>query len=621
MASFEDFSFEDLSGEDARSDGEAWSGGYEWDETPERSAAPARRPVNGRRDRRRYAPARPSAWDVWKKVLISLAAVLLVGVIVLGVGFTYASRVAKLTTIYPNVSVNGVAVGGMTVSEAARALGDDPDRYTNAAVTVNFPTGESVTVTAQQLGLRPDDGTELAMLAYNYGRDGSMLSNWKAFQSCKSEAVDMAVDRIGTAIDEQTIQSIVQPVAAAVDEKLRATDVQIGQDQITVVKNSGTTRVDVAAVTDMIRDAFEAEDYAAIDYALPAPGTVEGSAEQATDVDALLQKAYDEVYVEPADAYYDEAANSVVDSVRGVRFDMEQAKQLWNETAEGGTVTIPLVFDEPAVTADQVVGQLYADVLAEKSTSLAGSTSARINNITLAAAAMNGTVLQPGEEFSYNACLGERTAAKGYQAAGAFSGGEHIQSIGGGICQGSSTLYYCALKANLSITERWCHQFVVGYLPRGLDATVSWGWPEFKFVNSRTYPIKIEAWVADGYLTVRILGTDVDGSYVDLTNETWEDAEHYYANSYRNVYDANGNLISSTKEAYSCYDKEEVLAARKAAQEAAQQQTQQQAATEQQPVQEQTGQAPTEGYDAPPTMAEEQFSEPVTDPAAPEVFG
>ena len=135
MASFEDFSFEDLSGEDARSDGEAWSGGYEWDETPERSAAPARRPVNGRRDRRRYAPARPSAWDVWKKVLISLAAVLLVGVIVLGVGFTYASRVAKLTTIYPNVSVNGVAVGGMTVSEAARALGDDPDRYTNAAVT------------------------------------------------------------------------------------------------------------------------------------------------------------------------------------------------------------------------------------------------------------------------------------------------------------------------------------------------------------------------------------------------------------------------------------------------------------------------------------------------------
>ena len=134
-------------------------------------------------------------------------------------------------------------------------------------------------------------------------------------------------------------------------------------------------------------------------------------------------------------------------------------------------------------------------------------------------------------------------------------------SIGGGICQGSSTLYYCALKANLSITDRWCHQFVVGYLPRGMDATVSWGWPDFKFVNSRSYPIKIAAWVSGGYLTIQILGTDVDGSYVDITNETWEDATHYYAQTYRNVYDKNGSLISSKKEAYSCYDKEEAVAA------------------------------------------------------------
>ena len=116
--------------------------------------------------------------------------------------------------------------------------------------------------------------------------------------------------------------------------------------------------------------------------------------------------------------------------------------------------------------------------------------------------------------------------------------------------------------------------------------------------------------MADGYLTIRIMGTDVDGSYVEMTNETWEDSEHYYANSYRNVYDANGNLISSQKEAYSCYDREEVIAARKAAEKAAQEAPAQEVAA-------------TDGTVAPPVV-DEQFEEPITDPAIPpteEVYG
>ncbi len=577
------------------------------DRRPQSGITPSRRARAAARQSQ--AAPRSGVSGVWMKVLIPVAAVMLVVVIVLAVGFTYADRVSRLTTIYPNVSVNGVFVGGMTMDEAAAALGDDPDRYDNASVTVEFPTGESLTVTAQQLGLKPADGADLARAAYGYGRGGSMLSNLMAYRTCKTEPVDMAVDQAAAVIDEQIIAGLVQPVAQQVDAKMRVTDVQISPENVTVKKNSGTTCVDAAAVTEMIRAAFEAEDYGTIQYELPEAGTVDGSQEQARDVDELLQLIYDKVYVEPADAYYDEAANTVVDAVRGVSFDKDQAAKLWNEADEGEIVTIPLVFEEPEVTAEQVRATLFADVLAEKSTSLAGSTSARINNISLAAASMNGVVLQPGEEFDYNACLGQRTEAKGYQSAGAFSNGEHVESIGGGICQGSSTLYYCALKANLSITERWCHQFVVAYLPRGLDATVSWGWPDFKFVNSRTYPIKLEAWVADGYLTIRIMGTDVDGSYVEMTNETWEDSEHYYANSYRNVYDANGNLISSQKEAYSCYDKEEVVAARKAAEKAAQEASSQQAATD---------------SSAAPPVIDQQFAEPVTDPAVPpegEIYG
>ena len=79
-----------------------------------------------------------------------------------------------------------------------------------------------------------------------------------------------------------------------------------------------------------------------------------------------------------------------------------------------------------------------------------------------------------------NLLRSQRTAARGYQEAGAYSGGKHVSEIGGGICQGSSTLYYCAMHANLDITVRYCHYFVVSYLPWGMDATVSWGWPDLQ---------------------------------------------------------------------------------------------------------------------------------------------
>ncbi len=506
-----------------------------------------------------YSDGGQSGWKVWRTVLILLAVVLFAVVMVLGVGFTYAKRVSELDTIYPNVNVNGVDVGGMTVAEAAAALGDAPERYENAAVTVNFPTGESVTVTADELGLEPLDGTGFARAAYAYGRGGTMLSNLRTYMACRNKPVFMAVDGIqDNSIDENIIAEKLRPAADAVDARLDTVKAQIGEDAIALVKNDGAAHVDVQALAGQVREAFEAENYAPIDCQVEAENSGETSP---IDIDAVLQRLYNEVYAAPVDAYYDQATGQVVEGVAGVRFDTEAAKAAWDAAANGETVTIPLIREDPAVTADQLPEQFFTDVLAEKSTTLAGSTYARVNNITLAAAAMNGVVLQPGEQFDYNACLGQRTEAKGYQSAGAFSGGQHVMSIGGGICQGSSTLYYCALKANLSITDRWCHQFVVGYLPRGMDATVSWGWPDFKFVNSRSYPIKIAAWVSGGYLTIQILGTDVDGSYVDITNETWEDATHYYAQTYRNVYDKNGSLISSQKEAYSCYDKEEAVAA------------------------------------------------------------
>ena len=118
-----------------------------------------------------------------------------------------------------------------------------------------------------------------------------------------------------------------------------------------------------------------------------------------------------------------------------------------------------------------------------------------------------------GETFSYNKALGARTAAAGYKNAKVYSNGEVVDGIGGGICQISSTLYNSILMANLEVVERRNHQFVTSYLPAGRDATVVYGMTDFKFKNTRQYPIRIVASAQNGIATVSIYGIKEETEY------------------------------------------------------------------------------------------------------------
>lgn len=135
--------------------------------------------------------------------------------------------------------------------------------------------------------------------------------------------------------------------------------------------------------------------------------------------------------------------------------------------------------------------------------------SKRNTNVKLAAQAINGTVLQPGEEFSFNGTVGERTEAKGYKGAAAYNNGEVVEEIGGGVCQVSSTLYNAVLKAGLKTTVRRSHTFEPSYVTPGTDATVSWGGPDYKFVNNSSAAIGIRASYADQTTTVSIYAIPV----------------------------------------------------------------------------------------------------------------
>jgi len=136
----------------------------------------------------------------------------------------------------------------------------------------------------------------------------------------------------------------------------------------------------------------------------------------------------------------------------------------------------------------------------------------------------------PGEIFSYNKIVGERTIAKGYKEAAVYSGGKVVDGIGGGICQLSSTLYNAVIYANLEITARSNHRFLTSYVTAGRDATVSWGTIDFCFKNTRSYPIKVVSSVKNGVVTTEIYGIKEEKEYEVVIESTVTEVIPYNIN-------------------------------------------------------------------------------------------
>lgn len=499
-------------------------------------------------ERKHLAPKRKKRGNGGKIaviVCVCVVALLLAGAAGFGV------YVSGSDTIYPKVSVNGTDVGGMTAAEAASALEAAGWGEGEKTVTVELPLEHTLTVNAADVGAELT-AQEAADRAFDYCHGGTIIENVMAYVRCLVSGAEV---EIKAEVDEAALADIVREEVTQVKSGLMTSGVEIKGDTLEVVKGASAVEIDESELMSLVKTALEDMKYGPLDYEVEVNASVE------LDIDEL----YNSICCEAKDAYYDKEKKEVVESVTGVDFNKAEAQKLWDAAELGETVEIPLELTEPERTTEYVESRLFADDLGETvTTSLAGSTQNRITNVQLAAASIDGIILAPGEQFSYNDALGERTTERGYKAAGAYSGGQVVQEVGGGICQVSSTLYYAALLANLQIDVRTCHYFPVGYLPAGLDATVSWGGPEFKFTNNRDWPIKIEASVdtAKNTVSVHIVGTDEDGSYVQMTYATWlvygnseypETATGYKAATYRSVFDKNGNLLSKELEAYSEY--------------------------------------------------------------------
>lgn len=226
-----------------------------------------------------------------------------------------------------------------------------------------------------------------------------------------------------------------------------------------------------------------------------------------------LEKIQKEIYVEPKNAYFTKEPYEIHAEVQGVDFaiSMDEAKKIIEEEKE--EYVIPLKITTPSITVRKLGNDAFPHLLATFSTRYNAGKVNRSNNIILAARAINGIVLMPGETFSYNRAVGQRTAARGYKSAPSYVSGEVVDSIGGGICQVSSTLYNSVLLSNLQVVERHNHCYRPDYVPVCRDATVAWGGVDFKFKNNRNYPIRILANGEGGTVKVDIIGLKTENDF------------------------------------------------------------------------------------------------------------
>ena len=519
---------------------------------------------------KRIAPAEKSR-SAGKTAGLVIGIVL--GVLVLG----YGAACAAAQMVYghaalPNTTVLGLDVSGMSAQEAeqlwqekgAAALESTAIDLTRDGRTVGSVTLAELGVTVKPLYISRAAGCDSAS-------DHPLTvveSGWELLRSyLRPTDVTPQLDVDGAKLTD-TCDTLADTMdCTMVDGSYR---LENGQG-LYITKPRDGEKLDGGALRTLLEQRLAARDLS------PAECVYRERQAAALDVQAL----HDELEGKTVNAVCDKATGRPTQSHVGVTFDVAAVQSQLDAAAPGTEFLADAEVQFPAVTTEELETAMFRDVLGTSTTKCAGPWG-RHQNIRLAAKAINGNIYNPGEEFWYNAAVGQRTEARGFQPAAAYSGGRTVTSIGGGICQVSSTLYYATLLSDLKIVLRYAHMFDPGYMPvTGCDATVSWGGPDFAFRNDTDYPIKIVTSYNDdtNELTVTIMGTRVNDNYVVMTNQFLSYSEFkvvykedesvspgdqvvdqyghngYEVRTYRNVYDGEGKLLRSTVEATSDYDR------------------------------------------------------------------
>lgn len=398
------------------------------------------------------------------------------------------------------VSIEGVDVSELTKEEARKKV--QTEFLDNLDDTIYFQYGENLySIALEEINVKYnlDDAVEKA---YEIGRTGSTLAKDIATLKLKKEPINITID---VNYDEIALDACIINISAKLPEQVEQPSYYIEDGKLIITSG----KVGKAALNDetqeIVRNALNSKNFKDVYYDIP---TYDKYPDE-IDVDKIHSEIYREVKdayytIEPRMVYPEEVGVDFAESVETVKEQIALEKKYEYE--------VPLKYTPANITVNDIGAEAFPDQLATYSTAYVNNAN-RTTNLRLAAQKINGTVIMPGETFSYNKTVGERTIAAGYKNAAIYENGRVVDGLGGGICQVSSTLYNSVLYSNLEVVERHNHMFLTTYTTGGRDATVAYGSLDFKFKNNRNYPIKIAASVQNGYCTVSIYGLKTEDDY------------------------------------------------------------------------------------------------------------
>lgn len=473
-------------------------------------------------------------------------------------------------TIFSGISIQGIDVSNLTIDEAKKKVSSIIGNHISEEISLQHNNFQTV-ILPEQFGVSFDVDSAVEQ-AYYIGKSDNLIKNNYTILSLllKNYNISPSIN-----YDEDLLNSLIDSINAQLPDRVVNSGYSIDGTNLIITSGKDGILISSSDLKDEILSFLN--DISSKNETINIPVNNVGA--EPINLDAI----YKDIFKLPVDASYTTNPYVVYPSSNGLDFaiSMEEAKAIISNQQD--EYTIPLKITYPNVTTNQIGNEAFPDLLSQFSTSFTSSGYNRSNNIILSSAKLNGLVLMPGEEFSYNQAVGQRTRAAGFREAGAYSNGKVVQEVGGGICQVSSTLYNAVLYANLEIVERTNHYFNPGYVKAGLDATVSWGGPDFRFRNNRNYPIRIVTDTSGKKLKVYIYGLKTDDDCTVVLDPRYISSVPYkttYQNdaslatgetrvissgsngcktaTYKYVYDKNGTLISSeciSRDTYSPHNK------------------------------------------------------------------
>ena len=430
-----------------------------------------------------------------KIITILICAIILVVAIFASTGFALFN--INNTKIISNISIEGIEVGGLTKKEAEQKILEKIEKNVEQNIIVKTNDFE-YQFQLSQIEAKYDTNKAIED-AYSIGRDGNIFkNNLEIFKrKIKNKNVEVGID-----YNQELLDNIINEIAVKIPGAVEKPSYCIEDKKLTITKGKAGNTINKEKFKEEVIKRLELEKQNE-----PIELEIINVEPEAIDID----KIYSEVHKEAKNAYYTKDPFQVYPHVDGVDFDLEAAREMLKEDKE--EYVIDLKITTPEITTNKIGSEAFPDLLSTFSTKYDASNAPRTTNLKLAMNKLNGVVVSPGETFSYNKTLGKRTAEAGYREAGGFAGGRVVQTLAGGICQISSTLYDAVVYANLEIVERHNHMFLAGYVGAGKDATVVYGAYDFKFKNTRKYPIMLKTSIGSGVARIDVFGIKEDVEY------------------------------------------------------------------------------------------------------------